>query len=87
MGLMLNLKKPKSFDFMFRVFGWCANTAEPLKDDRISHDQLRLGLTGKKAKHEVCTNKPMMEFCRNGLRNRKTPITLNSPSSSASSTI
>ena len=29
-GLLMNLKKPKSFDFLFWVIGWSANSAEPL---------------------------------------------------------
>ena len=49
-GFLMNLKKPKSFDVLYRVFGWCANAAEPI-NSKIMHDQLRTGLTGRKGKN------------------------------------
>ena len=39
-GLMINLKKPRAFEFMHKWLGWNQSGAEPLMDTRVTHEQL-----------------------------------------------
>ena len=63
-----------------RVFNWNTSSAEPLKDSQVTHDQQRVSLTGDKPKYILDTTKPVMEFCKQGLKPKTLQIMLNSTS-------
>ena len=53
------------------------------KDYQVTHNQLRLILTSNKTKYILDTIKPVIEFCKQGLKTKVLQIMLNSTSSSS----